>query len=64
VGVLWKITVPRAVSALEPWDAANWRDHHHAPTADPITPARIPYVRLLKETSAPVARNVDATTRL
>jgi len=41
MGVLWKMTVPRSGEAVLT-DAARWRDHHHAPTADPITLARIP----------------------
>ena len=41
VGVLWKMTVPRSAlpARLKP---LRWRVIHHAPTADPITLARIP----------------------
>jgi hypothetical protein len=51
VGVLWKITVPRSrarvsCEALRPVNRC--RAHHHAPTAEPRTPAINPKVRLLK----------------
>jgi hypothetical protein len=36
------MTVPRVVSDEDAVESAYWRDHHHAPTADPITLARIP----------------------
>jgi hypothetical protein len=50
VGVLSKITVPLVRLGRSRVDARDprWVVHHHAPTADPTTPARIPRVRLLK----------------
>jgi hypothetical protein len=35
------MTVPRSDEAVL-IEAARWRDHHHAPTTEPITLARIP----------------------
>jgi hypothetical protein len=44
------MTVPRS-AAGRALDAARRRAYHHAPSADPTTLARIPYVRLLIDAS-------------
>jgi hypothetical protein len=55
VGVLSNTTVPR--SRRDAFDKSlcdlRWVVHHHAPNADPTTPAIIPRVRLV--TSVPPA---------
>lgn len=43
------MTVPRGLAAAI--DDARRRPYHHAPRAEPITPARMPKVRLLNASS-------------
>ncbi|PYR95195.1 MAG: hypothetical protein DMF84_01750 [Acidobacteria bacterium] len=54
VGVLSKMTVPRSRTDTMDEDSRGlrWVVHHHAPNADPTTPAIIPRVRLVKSASA------------
>jgi len=52
VGALWNMVVPTSRAGF-PWRCDRRRVNHHAPTAVPRMPARIPYFRLVMSVCPP-----------
>src|SRR5687768_3909686 len=63
-GVLSKMTVPRSRAGVRLRRAiiVRCRAHHHAPTADPTTPAKTPIVRFVTSASRPEKRKDGAAS--
>jgi hypothetical protein len=63
VGVLSNMTVPRSRrDVIESLCDLRWVVHHHAPNADPTTPAMIPRVRLVTSVPPPLMRSNFGTS--